>query len=62
MKVKILTRSNLSDLESDINNFLNENKNMEIKDIKYQISSNESYSYGSAMIIYEEIEEIKNGK
>lgn len=62
MKVKILTRSNLSYLESDINNFLNENKNMEIKDIKYQISRNESYSCGSAMIIYEEIEEIKNGK
>ena len=56
MKVKILTRSNLSDLEADINNFLNENKNIEIKDIKYQISSNESYSYGSAMIIYEEKE------
>ena len=56
MKVKILTRSNLSDLEADINNFLNENKNIEIKDIKYQISSNESYSYGSAIIIYKQKE------
>ena len=56
MKVEILTRSNLSDLEKDINNFLNENENIDIKDIKYQISSNESYSYGSAMIIYEEKE------
>ena len=60
MKIKIFTKHIISELEKEVNKFLETTK--DVIDIKYQIISNESYSYGSAMIIYEEIEEIKNGK
>ena len=56
MKVKIFDESHESDLEEDINNFLEEKESIEIIDIKYQVStsiySEEQIYCFSAMIIY----------
>lgn len=55
MKVKIFDESHEQDLEDSINLFLS-NENIEIIDIKYQVSvsmfSNEQIFCFSAMIIY----------
>ena len=55
MKVKIFDCEDESDLEEDINNFLNDNSN-DIIDIKYQVSvgvfSEEQIFCFSGMIIY----------
>ena len=55
MKVKIFDYEDEIDLEDDINSFINDN-NIEIIDIKYQVSSSifgeEQVFCFSAMIIY----------
>lgn len=55
MKVKIFDYEDEIDLEEDINSFINDN-NIEIIDIKYQVSSSifgeEQVFCFSAMIIY----------
>ena len=56
MKVIIFDESHEKDLEEDINNFLENTENIEIIDIKYQISTSmfseqQIYCF-SAMIIY----------
>ena len=55
MKVKIFDESHESDLEEDVNNFINE-KNPDIIDIKYSISnsvySEEQLYCFSALIMY----------
>ena len=56
MKVKIFDESHESDLEEDINNFVLDNEEINIIDIKYQVStsmfSEEQIYCFSAMIIY----------
>ena len=56
MKVKIFDLEDESDLEKAINNFIKENDDIEIVDIKYQVSSSiyseEQIFCFSAMIIY----------
>ena len=56
MKVIIFDESHEKDLEEDINSFLEETENIEIIDIKYQVStsmfSEEQIYCFSAMIIY----------
>lgn len=55
MKVKIFDYEDEIDLEEDINNFISDN-NIEVMDIKYQVSSSifgeEQVFCFSAMIIY----------
>ena len=55
MKVKIFDLEDESDLEKEVNNFLNDN-DIEVIDIKYQVSSSiyseEQMFCFSAMIIY----------
>ena len=55
MKVKIFDLEDESDLEKEVNNFLNDN-DIEVIDIKYQVSSSiyseEQIFCFSAMIIY----------
>lgn len=56
MKVKLFDESHELDLEEDINNFLKENEDKEIIDIKFQVSiamySEEQIYCFSAMIMY----------
>lgn len=56
MKVKLFDESHEQDLEEDINSFLEENEEIEIVDIKFQVStsmySEEQIYCFSAMIIY----------
>ena len=56
MKVKIFDLEDEGDLEKAINNFIKENDDIEIIDIKYQVSSSiyseEQIFCFSAMIIY----------
>ena len=56
MKVIIFDESHEKDLEENINNFIEENENIEIIDIKYQVSTSmfgeEQVYCFSAMIIY----------
>lgn len=56
MKVKIFDESHEEDLEEDINNFFEENEEISVIDIKYQVSismySEEQVYCFSAMIIY----------
>ncbi len=56
MKVKLFDLEDEGDLEKAINNFLKENDEIEIIDIKYQVSSSiyseEQIFCFSAMIIY----------
>ncbi len=56
MKVKIFDESHEADLEEDINNFIDDNEEISIIDIKYQVSistySEEQLYCFSAMIIY----------
>ena len=56
MKVIIFDESHEKDLEEDINSFLDNNENIEVIDIKYQVSismfSEEQLYCFSAMIIY----------
>ena len=56
MKVIIFDESHEKDLEEDINNFLEDTENIEIIDIKYQVStamfSEEQIYCFSAMIVY----------
>ncbi len=56
MKVKLFDESHEQDLEEDINDFLEENEELEIVDIKFQVStsmySEEQIYCFSAMIIY----------
>ena len=56
MKVRIFDEEYEGDLEVDINNFLNENPDKNIIDIKYQVAtsmySEEQIYCFSAMIIY----------
>ena len=58
MKVIIFDETHEKDLEDDINNFLLENDDIEIIDIKYQVStaiySEEQIYCFSSMIIYKE--------
>ena len=58
MKVIIFDETHEKDLEEDINNFLIDNENIEIIDIKYQVStsmfSDEQIYCFSSMIIYQE--------
>ncbi len=58
MKVIIFDETHEKDLEEDINNFLLENDDIEIIDIKYQVStaiySEEQIYCFSSMIIYKE--------
>ena len=58
MKVIIFDETHEKDLEEDINNFLIDNENIEIIDIKYQLStsmfSDEQIYCFSSMIIYQE--------
>ena len=58
MKVIIFDETHEKDLEEDINNFLIENENIEVIDIKYQVStsmfSDEQIYCFSSMIIYQE--------
>ena len=58
MKVIIFDETHEKDLEEDINNFLLDNENIEIIDIKYQVStsmfSDEQIYCFSSMIIYQE--------
>ncbi|MBQ8681703.1 MAG: sporulation protein Cse60 [Bacilli bacterium] len=60
MKVKIFDESHESDLEEDINNFIQE-KNPDIIDIKYSISnsiySEEQLYCFSALIMYQDKKE-----
>ena len=57
MKVKIFDEEDESDLEEDINEFIEEN-NIEVMDIKYEVSvgvfSEEQIFCFSAMILYTE--------
>ena len=58
MKVKIIDESHEKDLENSINEFLEENDDIDVIDIKYQVSismfgSEQIYCF-SAMIIYRE--------
>ena len=57
MKVKIYDEESEADLEEDINNFLDEFEEINVIDIKYQVSSSmyseEQIFCFSAMIIYE---------
>ncbi len=57
MKVKIYDEESETDLEEDINNFLDEFEEINVIDIKYQVSSSiyseEQIFCFSAMIIYE---------
>ena len=57
MKVKIFDEESETDLEEDINNFLDEFEEINVIDIKYQVSSSiyseEQIFCFSAMIIYE---------
>ena len=57
MKVKIFDEESEADLEEDINNFLDEFEEINVIDIKYQVSSSiyseEQIFCFSAMIIYE---------
>ena len=57
MKVKIFDEESEIDLEEDINNFLDEFEEINVIDIKYQVSSSiyseEQIFCFSAMIIYE---------
>lgn len=56
MKVAIFDETHEKDLEEDINNFLLENEDIEVIDIKYQVStsmySEEQIYCFSSMIIY----------
>lgn len=56
MKVIIFDESHEKDLEEDINNFLENSENIEITDIKYNVSTSmfgeEQIYCFSAMIIY----------
>ena len=56
MKVKIFDLEDESDLEKAVNSFIKENEDIEIIDIKYQVSSSiyseEQIFCFSAMIIY----------
>ena len=56
MKVKLFDLEDEEDLEKAINSFIKENDNIEIVDIKYQVSSSiysdEQIFCFSAMIIY----------
>ena len=56
MKVVIFDETHEKDLEEDINNFLLENEDIEVIDIKYQVStsmySEEQIYCFSSMIIY----------
>ena len=56
MRVIIFDESHEKDLEEDINNFLENEENIEVIDIKYQVStsmfSEEQIYCFSAMIIY----------
>lgn len=56
MKVKLFDESHELDLEEDINNFLEDNKDKEIVDIKFQVSisiyKDEQIYCFSAMIMY----------
>lgn len=56
MKVKIFDESHESDLEEDVNNFILDNEEIDIIDIKFQVStsmfSEEQIYCFSAMIIY----------
>ena len=56
MKVKIFDLEDEGDLEKAVNNFLKENDDIEVIDIKYQVSSSiyseEQIFCFSAMIIY----------
>ncbi len=58
MKVIIFDETHEKDLEEDINNFLIENENIEVIDIKYEVStsmfSDEQIFCFSSMIIYQE--------
>ena len=58
MKVIIFDETHEKDLEEDINNFLIENENIEVIDIKYEVStsmfSDEQIYCFSSMIIYQE--------
>ena len=58
MKVIIFDETHEKDLEEDINNFLIDNDNIEIIDIKYQVStsmfSDEQIYCFSSMIIFQE--------
>ena len=59
MKVKIFDAEDETDLESDINDFISDNK-IDVIDIKYQVGvsiySEEQIFCFSAMIIYSSIE------
>ena len=56
MKVKIFDYEDETDLEEDINSFIETNDDIEVVDIKYQVSvgvfSDEQVFCFSAMIIY----------
>ena len=58
MKVIIFDETHEKDLEEDINNFLIENENIEVIDIKYEVStsmfSDDQIYCFSSMIIYQE--------
>lgn len=59
MKVILFDESHEKDLEEDINDFLENTENIEVLDIKYQVStslfSEEQIYCFSAMIIYKKI-------
>lgn len=57
MKVKIIECDNFEDLENQVNVFL-ENKDIIVKDIKYQAMGVYKSSYYSCMIIYSEYNEV----
>lgn len=54
MMVKIFSRDKIGELEMLINNFLIENEDIYIKDIKFQNTSDSIYDHCFAMILYEE--------
>lgn len=54
LKVKIIERKTIKDLENEVNCFL-EDKDIFVKDIKYQAMGVYKNSYYSCMIIYEEV-------
>lgn len=65
MKVKIFDCEHEKDLEDKINDFLNKINNVRINDIQYRvavsINNEEQIFCYSAMIIYKELEEEKDG-